>query len=314
MAELDKKVEILRALLLTKEQFDKFFKNASELGNFSDIDKEAMEEFKKLYHLGKSQLEKVLAEIEKLEDEYSVMYYVTQLKNGPFKIDVEKVLNELHWTNAPDVMGIVVGSATSSITETPIEELKNVSTYNTPVPTLNKLPGFTFANANILDTAANGILSLGINGCLELEEKYEGTSRGKQGTPHGSYLVADTTTASWRKSIFSQILNVVKGVLGDKGYKMFAFRRDYKPYYESDNISKAKNHKVKRIIEVPLDQDDTPIEVETDLSGTVFESDKVREYTVVIEKDDKSFPKKLHTVEGQLGDLKKPKIKKLIKG
>ena len=92
MPRINNKVEILRSLERTKEQFEVQYQEDCE-GNqtgafpeFSDTDKELMESFKKIYQLGITQLQDFVNQLDKDSDkidEYSILYYITQLSNGP---------------------------------------------------------------------------------------------------------------------------------------------------------------------------------------------------------------------------------------
>ena len=120
MAEFTKKVEILRALVRTKDQFKKEFPDAGDAVGFKnisyipftevldnrttpatyirDIDLEIIEEFKKIFSLGFDQLFKFIDELDKASptgdergkeeenvlDVYSVLYYVDCLLRGPY--------------------------------------------------------------------------------------------------------------------------------------------------------------------------------------------------------------------------------------
>ena len=57
--EITKKVELLRALLRTKDQFDELIDTGAN-DEFTDKDKEFMEEFKKIFYSGLEQLEKFI--------------------------------------------------------------------------------------------------------------------------------------------------------------------------------------------------------------------------------------------------------------
>ena len=79
------RVEILRAIEFTKKDLEDIT-NLDELVQFSDKDKEFMEEFKKVYELGLNQLELFINKLDKEGselDEYSIQYYVSQLLTGP---------------------------------------------------------------------------------------------------------------------------------------------------------------------------------------------------------------------------------------
>ena len=93
MPRINNKVEVLRSLERTKEQFEvQYRENCDGTENyafpeFSDADLEFMESFKKIYELGISQLQSFVNDLDSRSDEldeYSILYYITQLSNGPF--------------------------------------------------------------------------------------------------------------------------------------------------------------------------------------------------------------------------------------
>ena len=320
MVQLNKKVESLRAVLLTKEQVDAFVPNLSALGQFTDIDKEMMESFKKILHLGTNQLSSFVSDLDikgKDLDGYSIVYYTTQLKNGPLAGILQSILTQgkytTYWTKTPDVIGVSIGTQFPSLIETPIGILPAQSTFNQPVTTLTKMPSSVIDRDRALDESANSIIRAGINGCLKLEEEYEGKSyearvaqetNGEYSkTAHGSYLVADTTTFLALEAIREDAFDKIKSILGDEDYRMFIFKRDFNPYDPASNVSLTSNLKVERKVDEGSD-----VVIETDLGGSVFESDEVREFYITIPTQNKDAKLRLHTVKGQLGDVEKVKI------
>ena len=93
MSVIDNKVEILRCLERTKEQFEVQYQkncegeNNRKFSEYSDADKEFMEEYKKVYELGITQLQSFVNKLDEEGgeiDDYSLLYYITQLSNGPY--------------------------------------------------------------------------------------------------------------------------------------------------------------------------------------------------------------------------------------
>jgi hypothetical protein len=320
MEQLNKKVERLRAVLLTKEQVNAYVPNLSALGSFSDTDKELMESFKKILHLGGEQLKKFVSDLEdkgKDLDVYSILYYTTQLKNGPLGGELPKIIPvekyPKYWSDSPDVLGTVVGPIVPSLIEAPIGDLSNVTTFNQSPFTTTKMLSSSIANSVNLDRVANSVLGLGINGCLSFEEAYEGKSYSQRvqdekagvfiKSPHGSYLAADTTSFRDLQTIRTAISGIIKEEIGDENFRIYQFKRDYNPYDPSDNVSKSANYVVERKIN---ENDDTI--VKTDLVGNVFESDEVRKYKITVSTATKDIDLPLHTVRGQLGDLEPVRV------
>tara|TARA_R110002012_G_scaffold296957_1_gene494668 strand:+ start:2323 stop:4047 length:1725 start_codon:yes stop_codon:yes gene_type:complete len=119
MSTFNNKVEILRALETTKDQFNSLIQEDCEgnsrgpvLGHtFSEDDKEFMESFKKVSQLGLNQLERF---VDKLQtdnqkiDEYSVLYYIRQLLNGPFSNFARGFgRGQGVFSQAPDILGSI---------------------------------------------------------------------------------------------------------------------------------------------------------------------------------------------------------------
>src|SRR6478736_1105220 len=118
-------VEILRAILYTKEDFETI-KNLDEIESTIkhtfNIKKEIplMTEFKKIYELGTDQLEKFLKLLHdegpengngEAVDEYTILYYIQLLLHGPLASDVRDLVtnderfNDRYWPNTPDCLG-----------------------------------------------------------------------------------------------------------------------------------------------------------------------------------------------------------------
>jgi len=122
-ATFTKTVEILRALELTAGQFEKEFGGIKKLpfeveGDIEDIGLKLMEEFKKVYSLGTGQLESFIGALdgagEEL-DEYSILYYISLLENGPYEQATGQITGKLTgdgevtvdvFKPGPDIMGI----------------------------------------------------------------------------------------------------------------------------------------------------------------------------------------------------------------
>jgi hypothetical protein len=155
MAEFTKKVEILRALVRTQDQFKKEFGDIEDVpfaeearsdapgGVFEgtrikDIDLQIMGEFKKVFSLGYDRLLKFIEDLdkasptgeergkakEKVLDVYSVLYYVDCLLRGPYAQTLEnlRAVQRLPdvFNAAPDVMGINASPADSANSSTPV--------------------------------------------------------------------------------------------------------------------------------------------------------------------------------------------------
>tara|TARA_R100000700_G_scaffold40780_1_gene57621 strand:- start:564 stop:1703 length:1140 start_codon:yes stop_codon:yes gene_type:complete len=143
MAEFTKKVEILRALVRTKDQFTKEFPDVAEkmqqgqsyipftessgMGSspattIRDIDLKIIEEFKKTFSLGFNQLMSFIQKLDEASptgdenneqqknilDVYSVLYYLECLLRGPYAGALQQEGMKLPdiFNASPDIMGI----------------------------------------------------------------------------------------------------------------------------------------------------------------------------------------------------------------
>lgn len=321
MYKLSKKVERLRAVLLTKKQSEELIGNLKTLGDFSDEDKTLMENFKKIYHAGVKQLKvfvNLLEELGKKVDEYTILYYITQLRNGPFKGFLgELVKDKEYWKNIPDTIGIQ-GNLNRSTVETSISELSDTAIYDISSLTLSKVPSFVLSAHDELTRSSNIIYQSSVLGSIALDEELRETPADifyarLNSYPHGSYLVADTTSWNNTRDISVQILPKVKEYLGDETYRLYEFNRDINLFDRERNTDVSTQYVVHRISEYLQGGETKQAVISADLMGNTFESDKVREFKLVIRNDSKNTELNLHTIEGQLGDLSKPKQEPITK-
>lgn len=321
MYKLSKKVERLRAVLLTKKQSEELIGNLKTLGDFSDEDKTLMENFKKIYHAGVKQLKvfiNLLEDLGKKVDEYTISYYLTQLRNGPFKGFLSNLtVGKNYWKNTPDTLG-VQGNLNRSTVETPISELGNTTVYDINTLTLSKVPKFILSAHDELTKASNTIYQNCVQGSIALDEQLRETSTdifyaGVNGYPHGSYLVADTTSWNNTQAVSVDILPKIKGYLGDETYRLYEFNRDINLFDKERNIDVSSQYVVHRVSEYLQGGETKQATISADLIGNTFESDKVREFKLEIKNDAKNTQLNLYTVEGQLGDLSKPKQEPITK-
>ena len=166
MSVIDNKVEILRCLERTKEQFEVQYQkncegeNNRKFSEYSDADKEFMEEYKKVYELGITQLQSFVNKLDEEGgeiDDYSLLYYITQLSNGPYaeefatfsqnKID-ESGGNSI-FNQTPDCLGSVANSVQTNAS-VPVFRSESLSTG---VSLFNKSPIFM---QDLLGEAARG--------------------------------------------------------------------------------------------------------------------------------------------------------------
>lgn len=150
MPRINNKVEILRSLERTKEQFEVQYQQNCDgnqngaYGEFSDTDKELMESFKKIYQLGITQLQDFVNQLDKDSnkiDEYSILYYITQLLNGPFSNYFKQfTANKKGSIYAPS--NDQLGSVTHSIKSNSTVPVFQSDSLNAGLGVFNKSTGF----------------------------------------------------------------------------------------------------------------------------------------------------------------------------
>ena len=324
--EITKNVEILRALLRTKDQFDELIEK-DVVEAFTDKDKEFMEEFKKVYHIGISQLEKFIDKVDEEGKEISIEsieYYKSLLFAGPL------AANAISYARPPGE-GKKFFKENSDIFGTN----GNLARSNTTVP-LFKDGGIAFNNALVASNKStpfiNSLIAKATESTSEVvnetslhltdidntlpfidkkqeERKEEEQVDGFNKKPHGCYGVADVEFFKVVEEISEDIFDKVKEFLGEEDFEVYKFYRLINYFDSSKNKAAAKRAAVKRKLAYmsrsyteegieEIEIKDT--ELKTDLVGNQFESDKRREFTFKIEgDDDKIFT--VNTVEGQLG-------------
>jgi hypothetical protein len=318
MTKLTKKVERLRAVLLTKKQSEELIKNIDTLGDYNDEDKTLMENFKKIYHVGVKQLKvfiDLLNEMGKKIDEYSITYYTTQLKNGPLKSFLSSLVSDKpYWGSNADIIG-TQGNLNRSATQTPIHELGETAVFDQSVVTLNKLPGFAFEAYTELTDSVNKIYKANILGSLDLDSTLRGRSfRYANDEPHGEYIVADTTSWNNTRAASDGIYNEIKTALGDENYRMYTYNKLVTPFNSDINTSVSTQYVVHHLSEYKSLGETKSVILSTDLVGNVFEYTEPRKFELEIKGESNNTKLKLHTVQGQLGSVSKLKEEPITEG
>jgi hypothetical protein len=312
MAKLTKKVEKLRALLVTEKQCDELINNLDKIDNFTQEDKSLMESFKRIFHKGLSQLNKFIQDLEekgKELDEYSILYYTKQIINSPFSGEAEKIAkNKTYWKPSPDILGIT-GNLNKSSAQTPLDKLLDTEepTTNTNVVSLTKIPKHMFDNMRALELASNSIQGFNIIGSVELDNflsnkplNYNPNNK----TPHGSFYVKDTDSWDMTKAAAPGIYKKLEeDYLGKEDYRLFLFKRTYNPNDPEENTNLTENQIVEYKIPYEVEGVTTFAVISGDLCGNTFESDGVREYSINISTPEKDVKTLLHTLSGQLGGI-----------
>lgn len=326
---LTKKVETLRTLLRTKVQFDELI-DPSIVAMFTDTDKEFMEEFKKVYHIGTEQLtsfiDKLISSGSSL-DVYSIQYYVEQLIEGPMADYVKSYAvdpKKRYFKPSPDILG-VLGNTGVSNTSAPVF-LQH--TFNTSTDTYNKLTKFLQKITSDLSRTTSNVFASNFNSSVNMDNTLpfidkrnterimgEYNSGACINRPHGNYMTKDVEFHKQViRPISKQIFEIVKSFLGQEDYRLFEFKKQLNYFDSEKNTAKSNNTELTRKLEYmderELGSGDIVLkttDIKTDLFGNTFDSVEKRAYDLKVETPtNKNF--KLYTVKGQLGSGEDVKI------
>lgn len=339
---MSKKIERLRAVYLNKDSQEQIT-NLESLGDFSKDDFFLLEEFKKIYYIGVDQLDYFVNQLDRVGDYLNVdlatvIYYMDQLRCGPLagylpaaQQKTPITLRTKWWTNAPEVIGVIKYLYKSTV-QTPIPELKTTEVIDMIPLLLNKCPQHIVDQYTKISKLTNSVYADNIGDNLKLDDKLREVPEGIQPsnkTPHGSYLVADTTLYPVLESVQEAIEQKiqlglkfpVKETIQDRytnrpelrtelTYTLYLYRRDFNYFKETDTSSK---YVINRLSEYKDGNAEKKVIIPTDLVGNTFDSDNVRRFgTLSVINEDKNTTLNLHTVRGQLGDISEPKRDPLI--
>ena len=213
IAQFTKKVEILRALVRTEGGFKNEFPGLksvpfAENGKIKEIDLRLMTEFKKIFSLGTSQLEKFVKllneaapdpdtsanDSQKL-DVYSVLYYKTLLERSPYAGTLGQIVEENDeeegsgiecFKPAPDIMGVNATGPTASNSSTPV--FTGIS-QDISTDTLRKTPAFMVSLLITGKTTTQGVFNSNIGSAVDgdntlpMIDKQNDQRRSDEGSP-----------------------------------------------------------------------------------------------------------------------------------
>ena len=302
------KVEILRAICFTKEEMS----NISNLGDsFTELEIDFMVEFKKIYELGLGQLEKFIKKLDeegKDLDEYSIIYYVDILNNGPLGSYVKKFSKDKNYFKlTPDSMGLLGNKSYTTANNTLYPDLPYQ--LGCSVDIYNKLPPFMQTNLDSAIKQTESIFrdsilsSTVIDNTLPIMDKNPQLRYSEEPTgewvnrANGSYMVKDSQYYWIIDEISESIFDEIKTQLGDENFRIYKEKKQYNAFDSDKNTSTGIISKILKT----LKQGDDVLEVETDLFGDVFDSEQSRSSVLKISNDEKDIEYKLHTNKGQLG-------------
>tara|TARA_R110000824_G_scaffold10443_4_gene46121 strand:- start:804 stop:1985 length:1182 start_codon:yes stop_codon:yes gene_type:complete len=351
MARINNKVELLRALERTEEQFNALIEKNCEgkLHNpitvvtpitggvtggggggvntsvqptiqgqtFSKEDKEFLEAFKKIYQLGLFQLDifiKKLMTGSQMLDEYSILYYIQQLYNGPYAKYVKRFAQfQGIFQLCPDCLGII-STVSRSNSSTPVF---NGVAAAVSVGVLDKSPTFIQRELNIMVQTTTEVFNhnfqssiFGDNtlpyidklpGVRVIQEGITGYSYGAV----GNYMLKDVKAFNVIRSITQSIINIVRAFLGSDAFRLLQFKKNINYFNAEQNVSSTSNDSISRLL-VFMDQvvsetdnielKEKCIEIQTGLTGNVVVNNDTLGSGGLLDGSN------LYTVEGRLGD------------
>ena len=356
---LTKKIEVLRALVRTVDQFEYEFgdegvPDVSKETPFLDdvrynpIDLKMVQEFKKVNSLGFNQLEKFVNELNtyaqrvgepenrylrgKAEgpgtlDPYTVIYFVTQLKNGPYgkaKEFLEQTKDLEIFKPAPDIMGVNTESNLNN-SSFPIFEI--ISYKDGLGRTTNKAPSFmnelkfkitantdTIFASNVTSAVVrdNTLPFIDKENTLRIEQEPL-FGRSKLNPAHGNHMVKDIEKKELFKQAISPITEELIEFLGEKGYNIYLFNELINYFNPDLNLAISIGNEEKRSFNYMGQrfegegQDQQEIQtfdktdVQVDMFGQPFDSVERREFKLNTSNNNGSNSFELYTIKGQLG-------------
>lgn len=302
------KVEILRSVCFTKEDMD----TITNLANtFTDKEIEFMVEFKKIYELGVSQLEKFINKLDSegsVLDEYTIMYYVKLLYNGPLA-EYTKVLGagKKYFVKSPDSLGtfnnVTRGPSNNTLF---IDKGYQLGTSN---DVYNKLPSIA---QNILDSSINiteNIFRSSLRSTMDIDntlpivdkrsaDRYKMEPEGTwTSQANGSQMVKDSFYYTVISKIAQQVSSNVNQFLGDEDFRIYKSKKYYNPFDPLRNLTQGKNTKIEKV----FTDNDSSRTVPLDLLGDEFDSEERRSRDLNVNDNQQNREYNLNTNKGQLG-------------
>jgi hypothetical protein len=325
---MNNKVEKLRALCYSKEDI----KNIPDIaGEFSDLEIEFIEQFKRVYEFGGDQVSifmDMLNEGGYQLDVYTIMYYVDLLKNGPMRQYFYNYRgNKRYYHPLPDVMGTLTNENKSPSNVTVISG--DALEVGCSVEIRKRLPPRMkyemdkaiplceqmFRSSLRSSTVHDNTLPL-------IDKKPESRCNSEPSgkwplRPNANYMVKDidwynivvaakpeVLLVVWLYlSLFQQTEELFKPDLtppvgvgpGEENWRVWNELRNYNPFEENESTSSDYIHTK------TVEGDGQKINLDVDLFGEELESFKKRGTALKIINEDKDIEYKLYTNQGQMG-------------
>lgn len=309
------KVELLRSLCFTKEDMEtitKVSENTKIEDIFSDKEIEFMVEFKKIYELGLDQLEKFIKKMDeegnKL-DEYSIMYYVRTLLNGPLANYVRKLAVDKKYflVKTPETIG-QLGNTTRGPS--------NITAYlyggyqlGTSVDVYNKLPLFSQVTLSNSVKITEDVFRSSLKSSTEVDNTLPIVDKSNQRRytlepigrwsilPNGNYIVKDSIYYIVIANTSERIFTKVKDLLGEDDFRIFKSKKEYNPFDPKKNLTTGGIYKIEKEVE----ENKNKRKIDMDIMGDEYDSEKRRKSVLKVVSNDKTKEYQLNSNTGQLG-------------
>ena len=306
---MNNNVEILRAICFTAEDLKEITNLAD---TFTEKEIEFMVEFKKIYELGTSQLEKFIDKLDSEGNEldtFTINYYVQLLLNGPLGSHTKSYSKDKkYFTNTPDTMGMLGNKTKSPANVTIFENVEYP--LGCSVDLYNRLPNFSqTANQDAIKLTENifrGSMksSSQTDNTLPIIDKKPQDRYNEEPTgtwvkkANGSFLVKDHFFYKAVDEKSKDIFDKVKNLLGDEDFRVYDDKKQYTPFDSDKNEATSTNNK----IEKTYYDGDNERTITLNLMGDEFDSEDSRASKLKVTGADKDKEYLLNTVEGQLGN------------
>lgn len=298
------KVELLRAIEYTIVDLDNIL-NLDDVDDFSDLDKEFMFEFKKIYEMGLNKLEEFIDKLDeegKDLDEYSIKYYVRQLLNGPLGQYARQLAQDKKYFNTfPDLMGIT-GNRFRSFLNTTVIEGTNVP-LGLPVDHYNKLPEYIQTNLQSTMKTVEDFFRSNLKASTVIDNTLPLVDKNPQGRyneeekgtwvlkSNASYLIKDSYSYEIMNSLNQEIFEEIKTFLEEENYRLFLDNKTYTPFA---NDSTTSNYE--------LERNENGETLKIDLMGNQIDGFDQRQSTLKVSNPEKDKEYILNSNEGQFGN------------